>query len=136
MLGGRLAPKGLNPAAVSELRDIKQTLEIAKANADSARPPFMDHAWLGNGAGYVGDELCQQWFVHIGTGNNIRKADGLPFPLTKLMAHHFLQAPAELLPWPPVGRGGRRRSRRGRALPGLRRRHRRQRFGDPPGAAG
>src|SRR5438105_732544 len=42
-------------------------------------PPFMDHAWLGNGAGYAGDELCQQWFVHIGTGNNIRNADGLPF---------------------------------------------------------
>jgi hypothetical protein len=39
-----LAPKGLNAAAVNELRDIKQTLEIAKANADANRPGFMDHA--------------------------------------------------------------------------------------------
>ena len=39
-----LSAKGLNPAAVSELRDVKQTLEIAKANADADRPSFMQHA--------------------------------------------------------------------------------------------
>jgi hypothetical protein len=39
-----LQQKGLNPAAVNELADVKQTLIIAKANPDSARPAFMDHA--------------------------------------------------------------------------------------------
>jgi hypothetical protein len=39
-----LSPKGLNAAAVNELNDIKQTLQIAKANADANRPSFMDHA--------------------------------------------------------------------------------------------
>jgi hypothetical protein len=39
-----LSPKGLNPAAVNELRDVKQTLQIGQANADKDRPPFMDHA--------------------------------------------------------------------------------------------
>jgi hypothetical protein len=39
-----LSAKGLNAAAVSELRDIKQTLQIAQANADADRPSFMDHA--------------------------------------------------------------------------------------------
>jgi cytochrome c peroxidase len=39
-----LSAKNLNQAAVSELRDVKQTLEIAQANADPDRAPFMDHA--------------------------------------------------------------------------------------------
>jgi cytochrome c peroxidase len=39
-----LSAKGLNAAAVSELRDIKQTLQIGQANADADRPAFMDHA--------------------------------------------------------------------------------------------
>jgi hypothetical protein len=43
-----LAPKALNPNAVQALRTAKQTLEIALANADSARPSFMSNAlvWL------------------------------------------------------------------------------------------
>jgi hypothetical protein len=39
-----LEQKGLNPAAVNELKDVKTTLQTAKANADANRPPFMDHA--------------------------------------------------------------------------------------------
>jgi cytochrome c peroxidase len=39
-----LQQRGLSPAAVNELEDIKSTLETARANADAARPPFMDHA--------------------------------------------------------------------------------------------
>jgi hypothetical protein len=39
-----LNPKGLNAAAVNELFDIRQTLQIAKANADANRPAFIDHA--------------------------------------------------------------------------------------------
>jgi mono/diheme cytochrome c family protein len=41
-----LATKRLNPAAVSELQDIKTTLNIALANADADRPAFMDHALI------------------------------------------------------------------------------------------
>jgi len=43
-----LAPKALNPNAVQALRTAKQTLEIALANADSARPAFTSNAlvWL------------------------------------------------------------------------------------------
>jgi hypothetical protein len=39
-----LSQKGLNPAAVNELQDIKTTLNIARANPDANRPAFMDHA--------------------------------------------------------------------------------------------
>ena len=39
-----LAQKSLNPVAQSLLADVKQTLLIAKANADANRPPFMVHA--------------------------------------------------------------------------------------------
>jgi len=50
-------------------------------------PVFMDKAWL------EGDALQQEWFLHLGAGQNIRTAPGLPIPLTKKMAHHFLAAP-------------------------------------------
>lgn len=56
-------------------------------------PVFMDSVWfLGNGRGAVQQ---QGWFLHIGKGQNIRKAD-LPLPYTKRMAHHFIQAPSDL----------------------------------------
>lgn len=51
-------------------------------------PPFMDNAWLLN------NRVQQEWFKHIGAGKNIRTAANLPVPLTKMMAHHFLDAPA------------------------------------------
>lgn len=50
-------------------------------------PLFMDEAWL------TGNRLYQSWFKHIGSGNNIRTAQDLPLPLTKMMAHHFLATP-------------------------------------------
>lgn len=50
-------------------------------------PLFMDRAWLD------GNLVQQQWFRHIGAGGNIRTAEGLPVPLTKKMAHCFLDAP-------------------------------------------
>jgi hypothetical protein len=52
-------------------------------------PLFMDKAWTH------GTPQQQAWFKHIGTGKNIQTADGLPIPLTKKMAHHFLEAPAD-----------------------------------------
>jgi hypothetical protein len=71
-------------------------------------PVFMDSAWLDYPPG--GRE--QNWFIHIGTGGNIRKVDNLPLPLTKLQAHHFLQSPdnfniREAIRWGQVrGMGG------------------------------
>lgn len=55
-------------------------------------PAFMDQAWLRTG---VHSHRMRDWFVHIGAGKNIRTAD-TPFPLTKLMAHHFLDAPDDI----------------------------------------
>lgn len=50
-------------------------------------PLFMDQAWIR------GNTHQQDWFRHLGAGKNIRTADHLPIPLTKKMAHHFVQAP-------------------------------------------
>ncbi|HSQ79292.1 MAG TPA: PcfJ domain-containing protein, partial [Candidatus Bathyarchaeia archaeon] len=50
-------------------------------------PLFMDKAWTH------GTAREQGWFKHLGAGRNIRTAEGLPVPLTKKMAHGFLQAP-------------------------------------------
>jgi hypothetical protein len=56
-------------------------------------PAFMDSVWfLGNGRGTVQQ---QEWFVHVGCGQNIRTTD-LPIPYTKRMAHHFMHAPSDL----------------------------------------
>ncbi len=52
-------------------------------------PPFMDSVWLTE------NEAYQNWYIHIGTGQNIRTAPGIPVSLTKKMAHHFLKAPKQ-----------------------------------------
>jgi PcfJ-like protein len=53
-------------------------------------PVFMTSVWFG---GRSVEARCRQgWYAHIGSGRNIRKAD-LPLPYTKMMSHHFLQAP-------------------------------------------
>ncbi len=72
-------------------------------------PSFMDSVWfLGTSPSAL---RFQRWFWHIGTGNSIRMAD-VPIPLTKRMAHYFVQAPsdcsvAQALRWGQVlGLGG------------------------------
>jgi hypothetical protein len=56
-------------------------------------PSFMDSVWfLGNGRAAAEQ---QDWFLHIGRGQNIRTVD-LPLPYTKRMAHFFMQAPDDL----------------------------------------
>ncbi len=52
-------------------------------------PEFMNSAW------YQGNRRHQEWFIHIGKGNNIRTARSLPVTMTKKMAHHFMQAPSD-----------------------------------------
>lgn len=51
-------------------------------------PGFLDSLFFT--AGPAGAE---QWFHHVGTGQNIRTAPGLLVSLTKRMAHYFLEAP-------------------------------------------
>jgi len=50
-------------------------------------PDFFDAVWEKD------VQLHQEWYIHVGAGNNIRTARMLPLPLTKAMAHHFLRAP-------------------------------------------
>ena len=55
-----------------------------------AMPVFMDSVWFHS------DHDHQNWFVEIGAGVNPRKMAGLPFQMTKKMAHLFMQAPSDL----------------------------------------
>lgn len=72
-------------------------------------PVFMDIAFTRR------NRVHQEWFIHIGSGNNIRTAKKLPVSLTKRMAHHFMSAPSgysieEALRWGQVhGLGGDKR---------------------------
>lgn len=50
-------------------------------------PLFMDSVWLTDNSTH------HKWYIHIGSGQNIRSAPDLPVTLTKKMAHHFLSAP-------------------------------------------
>lgn len=52
-------------------------------------PVFMDSAWFRRDKSSY--QMCD-WFIHIGSGKNIRTAK-LPIRLTKSEAHHFLNAP-------------------------------------------
>lgn len=58
-------------------------------------PEFMYKVWDSDNV------LHQQWFIHLGAGRNLRKAEGLPFvqPITKMHAHYFCAAPS----WMQVG---------------------------------
>lgn len=50
-------------------------------------PKFMDSAWTD------GKDSNVNLFLHLASGKNVRKFREIPFPLTKKMAHMFLQAP-------------------------------------------
>jgi hypothetical protein len=54
-------------------------------------PTFFDKAWSERST-----DTHREWFIHIGAGDNLRTAAGLPFPLTKMMAHHTLLAPDDI----------------------------------------
>ena len=60
-------------------------------------PAFLDAAWRD---GLTAEGVRHQgWFKHVGRGENIRTADDLPIPMTKRMAHHFLQTPQVSASW-------------------------------------
>jgi len=56
-------------------------------------PLFMDNVWERDWNN--DNDLQEEWFIHIAQGGNIRTARMLPFPLTKKMAHFFLEAPPD-----------------------------------------
>lgn len=61
-------------------------------------PLFFDQAWTlpTRWAYQTEPRLFQDWFLHVASGANLRTARGLPFPLSKRMAHHTLEADASL----------------------------------------
>jgi hypothetical protein len=60
----------------------------------SVPTPF-DWAWINDG-GVALYEAARGWMVHVGGGENLRTAQGLPFPLTRAMSHAVMRAPADL----------------------------------------
>lgn len=52
-------------------------------------PTFMDNVWFADNSTH------HEWYIHIGSGQNIRSAPKLPVTLTKKMAHQFLMAPKQ-----------------------------------------
>lgn len=57
-------------------------------------PACLDSVWFGGCDAAA--RYRQQWFIHVGAGQNIRTAN-LPLTLSKRMAHVFPQAPGELI---------------------------------------
>ncbi len=53
-------------------------------------PNFMDKAWINSNDLHIG------WYLLIGSGQSLRNAGGLPFPISKKSAHYFMQAPTSL----------------------------------------
>jgi hypothetical protein len=54
-------------------------------------PRFLDAAWM---EGLTPDGVVHQgWYSHVAAGGSIRTAKGLPLPMTRRMAHHFVTAP-------------------------------------------
>jgi len=58
--------------------------------ADYDTPGFLDSAWLRHD-----QETYRDWFIHIGQGGNMRDA-ATPYPFTKMIAHHFVNAPDDM----------------------------------------
>lgn len=50
-------------------------------------PAVLDDAWTS------GEARQRAWWLHVASGQNLRTAEGLPFPLTKRAAHEALLAP-------------------------------------------
>jgi hypothetical protein len=53
-------------------------------------PTFMNSVWMEGTSSQSATH--QRWFIHVGQGQNMRTAEGLPVSLTKKQAHLYLQA--------------------------------------------
>lgn len=58
-------------------------------------PAFMYNVWLLKDNN---KKIYQEWFIHLGNGQNIRKCPGLPYNISKKVAHLFKFAPGNLKP--------------------------------------
>jgi hypothetical protein len=80
-------PKSWRPSSHNAGRQFSSLVRHLLAKYEV--PVFMDLVWL---RGDRGAHRLRNWFVHIARGHNIRTAK-TPYPLTKMMAHHFVHAP-------------------------------------------
>jgi hypothetical protein len=81
----------------SHSRD-RQYLEIVKFLFCKYEVPFfMTRVWMRYDSKAKPETL--KWFIDIAQGKNIRNSENLPIPLTKKMAHVFLQAPDDFSPF-------------------------------------
>lgn len=78
-------PEDWKPTSKNSYKQLSSFVRHLFAKYDI--PKFMDSAWHSN------NTHQEEWFILLGQGENIRKQRNLPFPMTKKMAHHFLQAP-------------------------------------------
>ncbi|WP_299455921.1 PcfJ domain-containing protein [uncultured Microscilla sp.] len=81
-------PKGWMPTQTEDAQMVFSDL-VHYLFAQYEVPQFMDNAW------HKGNMAHIDWFIHLGKGQNIRTAPNMYAHLTKKMAHHFLQAPAD-----------------------------------------
>ncbi|EAY30650.1 hypothetical protein M23134_03288 [Microscilla marina ATCC 23134] len=81
-------PKGWMPTQTEDTQTVFSDL-VHYLFAQYEVPQFMDNAW------HKGNVVHIDWFIHLGKGQNIRTAPNMYAHLTKKMAHHFLQAPAD-----------------------------------------
>lgn len=87
----RRAVKDWKPKSHNRERQFASLLRHLLAEYDV--PNFMDTVWLRNDRGSA--RFRDAW-VHVGSGNNIRTAKGLPMVLSKKGAHILSSAPEEL----------------------------------------
>lgn len=80
-------PRDWRPARHNTARQFSSLLRYLLARYEV--PVFLDEAWLRNDRGA---HRFRDWFIHIGRGHNIRTAK-TPYPMTKMIAHHFVNAP-------------------------------------------
>jgi len=86
-------PDEWKPATKNRERQLSALLRYLFAKYEV--PLFMDHPWKVD-ADNADTANQREWFINIGAGENIRTQRGLPIPMTKKMAHYFLQAPKDV----------------------------------------
>ncbi|MBT5144306.1 MAG: hypothetical protein HOM31_16540 [Gemmatimonadetes bacterium] len=90
------APSDWQPLSRNSRRQFGQLARHLLAEYPDV-PDFLDAAWIGPED--ENHQRWQEWFIHLGTGANVRTASDIPIKLTKSMAHELLQTP-ELTPIP------------------------------------
>jgi len=84
-------PEDWKPSTKNRRKQFSLLLRHCLAKYDV--PAFLDYAWLKDGPN---EKNYREWFINLGSGENIRKQIGLPIKFTKKIAHNFLRAPSDL----------------------------------------